>query len=118
MKVTKKLLNELFKKYSDVVFKQHYGTAIPKAVFKFTHDTNKVYEFVYNPDDEKNKYVIRFDKDINYNDKIEISIVLIHAMVDEYLQYTGFEYDEEKELNMKNETIIYVLDNVFKIKTI
>jgi hypothetical protein len=39
-------------------------------------------------------------------------------MVDEYLQYTGFEYDEEKELNMKNETIIYVLDNVFKIKTI
>ena len=57
MKVTKKLLNELFKKYSDVVFKQHYGT-------------------------------------------------------------TGFEYDEEKELNMKNETIIYVLDNVFKIKTI
>ena len=83
MKVTKKLLNELFKKYSDVVFKQHYGTAIP-----------------------------------NYNDKIEISIVLIHAMVDEYRQYTGFEYDEEKELNMKNDAIIYVLDNVFKIKTI
>lgn len=118
MKATKKLLKELFKTYSDVVFKQHYGTEIPMPVFELTKGTNKVYEFIYNENDEKRKYVVCFDRNTVYNDKIEISIVLIHAMVDEYLQYTGFAYDEAKEAEMKENTVIYVLDNVFKIKTI